>query len=200
MRWKIIFFAIFTAAILCNYKVYSIDEVEQIDVAADNEHVEQVPNNSASSDEGDGNDKKSAELPPPPSEVKNDNDDEKDYDYRGNDDDDDQAVEVVKGAVSIVPADASDVTGSIVVAANSTAMMSGAYKMAAGGAAGEYRWLDDGYLSPLDLNDINYDWNGECIFSFLEFIKFSTKKYVSHYLYLYHINFATNTNTASTEP
>lgn len=174
MRWKIIFFTILLAAILCNYKVCSIDEVEQINVASNNnnnkndnnEQVEQVPDTGVDSnypDKSAGDDSSDQGVPvlvPIPSsssEVKNDNDDgEKDYeDVNDNDRESSiEAVESIPNAVSVVPRAAS--AGSIVVASNSSAMMSGAYRI-----ADEYRWVDDGFLSPLDLNDLNYDWNGK---------------------------------------
>lgn len=133
MRWKITFFAILTAAILCNYDVYSIDENE---VA--NSDVEQVPDSvglKQINNDDDYEDEKSV------ASAENIHEDSKD--------DGDEAVEVVNGPIKIVPAGSAD--GSVVIAPNSTAMLKGAYRM--------WPWYE--YLSPLDLNEYNYDWNGK---------------------------------------
>lgn len=106
MRWKIVFFTIFTAAILCNYIVYSTDENEVAD------DVEQVPVNL----NYNHNDQSAA------SDVKNDNEDE-DYDHG---EDEDKQVEQVIEEVKLIPA---ALGGSIMVAPNSSAMQKGEYRM-----------------------------------------------------------------------
>lgn len=161
---KIILFAICAIAILSNYNVYSIDDNSNNEKSENNEatnvdEVMMVADAELSNDESHnvpGEVKNAGTVDEAAAAAQLQKSSDADYDDDEYNDEGGSPVEEVVNE----PRGQIDVQSVVVAAAAAAAPNASAGDVAT--RMGKYSAWDDGYyLSPLDLNENNYDWNGK---------------------------------------